>query len=139
MFDTRKLYNNIVEHIINKLQTLNADRKVAFYIRAFHVNLPMYLIIFLIYGPQWLSISILIGLTISFVSLIIFKGCILSKLEKKLDGEDIIIVDPTLSLLGFELNNSNRFKISIVSGILYYYLSMYIYYTRFITVDHIET
>ena len=132
MLNTKELYKMIIDTILEKLYALNIPHKtLGFYIRSFHVNLPIYIILFLVYGPKWLGLTILFFLILSFISLFVFKGCILSKLEKKLDGEDIIIIDPLVYLLRLENNNNNRFYVSIFSGLLYVYLSVYIYHKRF--------
>ena len=73
-------------------------------------------------------------LCLAFIALWFFNGCILSKIEKKIDGEDVVIIDPFMYLLNIPINSKNRFNTSIIIGSIYMICVFYIYYNRFINV-----
>ena len=73
---------------------------------------------------QYLLVCIVI------IAFIYFQGCIVSTMEYKLSGEDYTIVDPCLKLMDFEVNNKNRYNITIIGMIAYQLLTTYIVYKR---------
>lgn len=122
---TKESKKKIIENIAALLKKCNffklSDKSLGFFLRAFHVNLPLYLIIFMIYGTKVQNILILFGLMLAFISFIYFNGCVLSKIEKSVDGEDITIIDPFLNVFNMEKTNKNRMIVSYV--IVFFYLS----------------
>ena len=122
---TKESKKKIIENIASFLKKCNifklSDKSFGFFLRAFHVNLPLYLVIFMIYGTKVQNILILFGLMLAFVSFIYFNGCVLSKVEKTVDGEDITIIDPFLNIFNMEKTTKNRMIVSYV--IVFFYLS----------------
>ncbi len=132
--DTQKIYKNVVNFCLTLLSKSNmSNRTLGIYVRSFHMNLPIYCILSLIYGPKWVAILCLANLCLAFISLVFFNGCILSKIEKKLDGEDVVIIDPFMHLFNIPINSKNRFNTSIVAGSIYIIFAFYIYYKRFVS------
>ena len=99
--------------------------------RAYHVNVPIYFFIAMIYGSYAVNVGLLIFLFAALISFIVFDGCILSRIESTLDDEDITVVDPTLEILGLEVNNKNRVQVSYVIAGLYLGMAILIFWFRF--------
>jgi len=133
--DSQKIYKYVVNYCISLLLKLNmSNRTLGIYLRSFHMNLPIYCIIAIIYGSKWVALLCIYNLCLAFIALWFFNGCILSKIEKKIDGEDVVIIDPFMHLLNIPINSKNRFNTSIVIGSIYMLSVFYIYYKRFINV-----
>ena len=123
MSESKGFKSKITDYIVTSIKKINflnlSDKDLGFFIRAYHVNLPMYLLIFMFYVSKVKCILIIIYLFIALFLFIFFNGCILSKIENNLDGEDITIIDPALSLFRLEKNNKNRMYASYIIGTLY--------------------
>jgi len=127
----KKIVENMVSHV-KKVNFFNlSDKNLGFFLRAFHVNLPLYLTIFMLYGTKVQNIIILVFLLLAAFSFILFKGCLLSKMENNLDGEDITIIDPFLDFFHMEKTNKNRMTISILIGFLYFLFALLVFHYRF--------
>jgi hypothetical protein len=74
---------------------------------------------------------ILFFLFCAAVSFILFKGCLLSKLENNIDGEDITIIDPFLDFFRMEKTTKNRMTISIIIAFLYVSFALIVFHFRF--------
>jgi hypothetical protein len=62
-----------------------------------------------------------------FVSNVVYGKCIITKIEMMLTGENITVVDRSLILLGFEITNQNRKKITLITTItIFIYLAAHI-------------
>ena len=85
----------------------------------------------MIYGSKVQNIIILCFLFCAAVSFVLFKGCLLSKIENTLDGEDITIIYPFLDFLRMEKTNKNRMNISILIGVLYVFFALLVFHFRF--------
>ena len=108
--------------------------------RAYHVNMPIYFLIIMLYGSFIVNIGLLVFLLCALVSFVVFDGCILSRIENALDEDDITVVDPTLELLGLEINHTNRMQLSYVIAGLYLLSAFLIFWVRFMTTsDTIDT
>jgi hypothetical protein len=127
----KKIVENMVSHV-KKVNFFNlSDKNLGFFLRAFHVNLPLYLMIFMFYGTKVQNIMILFFLFCAAVSFILFKGCLLSKLENNIDGEDITIIDPFLDFFRMEKTTKNRMTISIIIAFLYVSFALIVFHFRF--------
>ena len=131
-FITKEYKFQLVDWYINQLKKLNlSDKTIGFFMRAYHVNLPIYFVLIMLFASQIYNIFLLIFLIFIFLSFFIFEGCILSKVEYKLDNEDITVVDPLLELCRQEVNQQNRMNISIFIAFSYLFSAFFIYYLRF--------
>ena len=102
-------------------------------IRSTHGSLPIIFLTLISCGSFKTVIITNIIVIILLVSFIVFKGCILSKLEKKLCKEDFVITDPLFEIMEIEINNENRFKTLYYIGIPYIVIINLIIYYRFFT------
>lgn len=127
----KKIIENMVSHVKN-VNFLNlSDKNLGFFLRAFHVNLPFYFTIFMLYGSKVQNIVILCFLLCAAIAFVLFKGCLLSKMENTLDGEDITIIDPFLDFLRMEKTNKNRMIVSVAIGVLYVSFALLVFHFRF--------
>ena len=130
---SKEYRNEVVKHCIQQLKRLGLSEKtIGFFMRAYHVNMPIYFFIIMIHGSYVVNIGLLMFLFGALISFIVFDGCILSRIESTLDDEDITVVDPTLEILGLEVNNKNRLQVSYVIAGLYLSMSILIFLIRFI-------
>ena len=131
-FVSKEYRKELVQWYISQLKKLNlSDKTIGFFMRAYHVNIPIYFIIFMVYGSKILNICLLVFLIGATISFIAFDGCILSKIESIIDNEDITVVDPLLEIFYMEKTNDNRMFISIIIAFLYLSLAFSIFFVRF--------
>jgi hypothetical protein len=130
--------NNLQETILNSIEegcnelTLS-NKTIGNLIRSMHGSLPIIFLTLISCGSFKTAIITNIIVFILLISFVIFRGCILSKLEKKLCKEDFIITDPLFEIMEIEINNENRFKTLYYIGIPYILLINFIIYYRFFT------
>jgi len=132
MLVSKEYKKQIVNWYVSEIKKLNiSDKTFGFFMRAFHVNLPIYCVIIMIYGNQFMNICTLIFLICVSVSFIVFDGCILSMIENEIDKEDITIVDPFLEMLDCKTTNKNRMKLATAIAVFYMCFAFFIYFMRF--------
>ena len=132
--------NEVVQWCISKLKKTGLSEKtIGFFMRAYHVNAPIYFFIIMIHGSFFSNVILLLFLLGALCSFVAFDGCILSRIEGMLDNEDITVVDPTLEMLGYEPNHTNRIKISYIIAGLYLFTAFFIFWYRFYFVPIIQT
>lgn len=130
---SKEYRNEVVQICIQQLKRLGLSEKtIGFFIRAYHVNVPIYFFIAMIYGSYLMNVALLVFLIGALISFIVFDGCILSRIESTLDDEDITVVDPVLEILGLDVNNKNRLKVSYVIAGLYLGMAFFIFFIRFV-------
>ena len=122
-------YLNKIEESCKELSLSNY--MIGNLIRSIHGSLPIILIVIIIFGTFNVVIITNIIITILLVCFILFRGCILSKLERKLCKDDFVITDPLFEILDIEINNENRFYTLYWIGIPYVILVNFIIYYRF--------
>ena len=131
---TNKLQDNILNSIEEGCNELTLSNKtIGNLIRSTHGSLPIIFLTLISCGSFKTVIITNIIVIILLVSFIVFKGCILSKLEKKLCKEDFVITDPLFEIMEIEINNENRFKTLYYIGIPYILMINFIIYYRFFT------
>ena len=132
MFLSKEYKKRIIDMYVTQLKKINMSEKtIGFFIRAFHVNLPVYFFIFMLYGTKLQNVFILGFLLCAFVSFVLFDGCILSKIENRIDEEDITIVDPMLEIIKIEKTNRNRMIISFIIAFIYILFAAMVFHFRF--------
>jgi hypothetical protein len=133
---SKEYRNELIKNIINQLKKLGLSEKtIGFFIRAYHVNVPIYFFIIMIYGSFYVNVALISFLLCALASFVAFDGCILSRIENELDQDDITVVDPMLELAGIERTNKNRMQISYLIAGLYLVTTFLIFWVRFIKVD----
>ena len=129
---TKELKNKIIDLNLLLLNKTKIDKKtLGFLIRAYHVNLPFYILLTIILGPKKIVQLTILFLFISLLTFAIFRGCFMSLIEQRLDGEDITIMDPFLEMNNLKKTNKNRMAISFIVGPLYICSCLIIYLLRF--------
>ena len=121
-----------LNYILKKCNESPIDNKViGNYIRSWHLAAPGNMILLFLFVPKYIFLAMLTMLLLAFICFISWKGCILTKVEKELIGDDITFIDPCLQLLGADLTNDNRIHSSIICAIMYLSLVGIIYILRF--------
>ena len=129
---SKEYRNEIVRSVIFQLKKLGLSEKtIGFFMRAYHVNVPIYFFIIMIYGSFVMNVALVIFLLCALASFIAFDGCILSRIESELDHDDITVVDPLLEIVGFEKTHKTRINISYVIAGLYLFMTFFIFWVRF--------
>ncbi len=100
----------MIDIIINIINYFNLDRNLIGNIILFiHASICITYILFLLiitYKPLlWLMIIPLFFQTLFFI---VFRGCIVSKLERKLTNDNYTVIDPLLNIIDIDTNNKNR-------------------------------
>jgi hypothetical protein len=132
---SKEYRTELVQGCIAQLKKLGLSEKtIGFFMRAYHVNMPIYFFIIMLYGSFIVNVGLLVFLLCALVSFIVFDGCILSRIENALDEDDITVVDPTLELFGLEVNHTNRMRVSYVIAGLYLLSAFLIFWVRFMTI-----
>lgn len=133
---SKEYRTQVVRGVVIQLKKIGLSEKtIGFFMRAFHVNVPIYFFIIMIYGSFIMNVALLIFLLCALVSFIAFDGCILSRIENELDNEDITVVDPLLEIAGYEKTHKNRIQISYVIAGLYLMSAGVLFWYRFYTPD----
>ena len=129
---SKEYRNEVVQYCIQQLKRLGlSEKNIGFFMRAYHVNMPIYFFIAMIHGSYVVNVILLIFLIGALISFIVFDGCILTRIESTLDDEDITVVDPMLEIFGFEVNHKNRVQVSYVIAALYLLMAFLIFWIRF--------
>ena len=128
----KNIRNFIIKKSIEFIERQKFDKKtLSLFIRAYHISLPQHTLVMIMLGPQWVAQTTILFLIISMMSLLFLGGCILSAIEKKLDGIDVTIMDPVLDYYKMDKSHKNRMKISYVLGPLFIAIAVLIYFYRF--------
>jgi hypothetical protein len=129
---SKEYRNELIKNIIDQLKKIGLSEKtIGFFIRAYHVNVPIYFFIIMIYGSFYVNVVLIGFLLCALASFFAFDGCILSRIESELDQDDITVVDPMLELAGIEKTNKNRMQISYLIAGLYLTTTFLIFWIRF--------
>jgi hypothetical protein len=133
---SKEYRTQVVSWVVIQLKKIGLSEKtIGFFMRAFHVNVPIYFFIIMIYGSFIMNVALLIFLLCALVSFIAFDGCILSRIENELDNEDITVVDPLLEIVGYEKTHKNRIQLSYVIAGLYLMSAGVLFWYRFYMPD----
>jgi hypothetical protein len=132
MFISKENKKNFYNWAVKLFKKINIeDKSLGFAIKAIHFNIPAFLMLFMVYGSKTLNIIIIAYLLIVLLLFFLFDGCFLTKIEKKIDGEDLTIIDPLLEFFKIDKTHENRFKNSIIIFFTYFTVILFIFYTRF--------
>ena len=129
---SKEYRNEIIKGVIDQLKKLGLSEKtIGFFMRAYHVNVPIYFFIIMVYGSFYMNVALIAFLLCALASFIAFDGCILSRIESELDHDDITVVDPLLELAGLEKSHKTRIQISYLIAGLYLMMTFLIFWFRF--------
>ena len=107
------LLNNL-EKLLRK--TKLSDKTICKCLRAFHYFFPLLAAFFIFFGSKKMFKYTVIFNIVIFLLFNIFKGCILSKLERRFCDDDYTVMDPFLNFLNIPTTNKNRVKYSTYSS-----------------------
>lgn len=127
--ENKKQFYNWAVKLLKKINI--EDKSLGFVIKAIHFNIPAFLMLFMIYGSKTLNILIITYLLSILALFYLFDGCFLTKIEKKIDGDDLTIIDPLLEFCGIDKTHEKRFKISIYIFFTYFSIILFVFYLRF--------
>lgn len=113
-----------------KKTTKLTNKTLGMTIRIIHCVLPLLLILITLFFPYCYAVFSIPLFVFIIVLYYIFNGCILSKIEYKLDKIDFTIFDPILKIFEIEVNNKNRKIYSIYFMLLYLFILFLILYLR---------
>jgi hypothetical protein len=123
---------SVIKWHVSILRMLNMkDKTIGFYLRSLHVHTPIYLLIAMQTCSFPVAVFVLCCLFIALTYFVLYDGCVLSKIEKTLDGQDITIVDPFLEIRGVKKTKQNRMRLSYVFAAGYITLMLLIFWYRF--------
>lgn len=100
-------------------------------IRSYHVSFPTILLVTTFYAPKYVVNFIIVNLIFVSFFFLKFNGCILTKLENRLCGNEFTVVDLFVELLNMQLNNRNRMILSYFIAYGFWTAMALIYYIRF--------
>ena len=132
--------NSFINRLENYCRSVSiSEKNLGTWIRAIHFNLPIYMLLFIMFGPKWIANLGLIGVFITISLFIYLRGCWLSHLEKRICADDINIVDAWLELSGITIDyndrallNQQRYKATFLIGGTWLFTVFFLYYYRFI-------
>ena len=134
-----KMRKEVVDNITEFIRSSNIpDHITGFMLRTFHVNLPLYLLIFVALLPLKYAIISVVFAFIILISGIFFKGCVLTGVEKNLCKASpaveefgfYTVIDPFIMFAGEEVNKHNRFKYSILIVLSWFFAILFIFGIR---------
>ena len=125
---------NLVQYIINLIDYYKINKTlIGHWIRSFHYNILIYILIFMILLPKTYSIYIILFYLIFIIlPFIVFKGCWVSQLENRLIQDNTNICDLWLEIMNLKINSNNRYYLTIFAGIFFIILLYIIYSFKFI-------
>jgi hypothetical protein len=129
----KKCRKKLVDSIYGYLTTNTKvpHRIWAFVIKSCHFLISYVIVLLTLFAPLPIGF-IMTGLSIiTFGLFFYFKGCFVSQLEYKLHDKDFInIVDPYLTVVGWDINDENRYTITMYVVYLYFAILFSILYWR---------
>ena len=129
---SKSLQNKIINACVNYIKQFNMPpQHLGLLIRILHTQLGINSLNNLLYSSYTTFIVTMILLFIALLMFISFDGCIISKIEYKIDGINISVIDYWLYLFNIELTNQNRLFQSYIVAILYLSAIIFIYLYRF--------
>lgn len=131
-FFKQQLRRKVREFVDNvDVYTTMSKRSVGFLIRTFHATLPLMTIIVCAMAPRLICIVNMAWISVMSMLFFVFDGCLLTKLESELCGDNFTIIDPILELLCIDVTAPNRTFITRIGFLIYVLALPLIYYLRF--------
>lgn len=128
--DCKKVLANYVYQIINNFSG-NHNRIWAFVIKAIHFKLLLITMLIYLFGPIWFSVVTLIIALGCWGLFLYLKGCFLSIVEYKLDGDNFVnVIDPYLAVMGYPIDQESRYAGTLQIVWVYFSLAFVILYIR---------
>ena len=129
---SKSLQRKIIDTCVYYLKSSNLSAPhLGLLIRTLHMQLTINSVKCLLYSSHKEFIWTIILLFIALLMFITFDGCILSKIEYKIDGVNITVMDYWLYLFNIEITNQNRLLQSYIMAMFYFSAVLFIYVYRF--------
>jgi hypothetical protein len=128
----KKCRKRLVEYLYGLLIRTNIPYPIlAFVLKATHFFISYFILLLVIFMPLPVCFLLTCLSILTFGLFLYFKGCFLSQLEYKLDDKDFInIVDLYLAIVGWDINEENRYTITMYVVYLYFATLFSILYWR---------
>lgn len=128
-----ELQNKILDNWEDILRKTGlSDETICSILRFVHTLFPFMVAYAVLFGSKRTFYILMMANILIYILFIICNGCILTRLEKRFCEDDYIVADPFLEFLGMPINHDTRFKFTIYWFILNFFLSLGVYYFRFI-------
>ena len=122
----------LIDGLVERLRSGRVSGKnVGFVIRTIHFIAPFTILSTILHGAHLVVVIQMIFICLALVAFILMDGCIVSMIEYKLCNDNILIIDPFLEMVGYEITNSNRMNGTYLIGGVYIVCSILIYLNRF--------
>ena len=129
---SKSLQRKIIDTCVYYLKSSNLSAPhLGLLIRTLHMQLTINSVKCLLYSSHKEFIWTIILLFIALLMFITFDGCILSKIEYKIDGLNITVMDYWLYLFNIEITNQSRLLQSYIMAMFYFSAVLFIYVYRF--------
>ena len=104
----------------------NDDRRIGIFLRSLHqifiVSLVIsYILVHFLFPSYFLLLVIWILSTIIWIFHIITGACVCTRIERRLTGDNITIVDPLLELFHIPLTKENRSGITLLTSSIFFF------------------
>ena len=129
----RKGFIDILEKACDLFPVSN--KNMGAWIRAYHFNAPMYMMVFCVLGPQWLATICIVNMILTLIMFIALNGCWLTLLEKRICGDDINIVDAWIEFFGKDITHKNRMTFTYIIAASCLVIMLTAYWWRFMKQD----
>jgi hypothetical protein len=128
----KKCRKKLVEYLYEQLIRTNIPHPIlAFVLKSGHFLISYIIILLAIFAPLPIGFVLTALSIVTFGMFNFFKGCFFSQLEYKLNDKDFInVIDPYLAVVGWEINDENRYSITMYIVYLYFALLFSILYMR---------
>lgn len=119
-----------------------SKNNISIWIKTFHYSLPGILLLLIFIGNIYIATFTLIISIIIALGFFYFRGCLISTLEYNICNDKTNIIDIWIEYLECkQINYDNcnkvdlyekRFKYSIITGSIWFFITLFVYYYRFI-------
>ena len=106
-------------------------RTLGMLLRSFHSVTPFIWVCTALFGSITFCRMTIVFMSASLISFFKYRGCWLTRLERRLCGDDFTIVDPIIETRGLQVNNRTRYEVSTPIGVAYLMVLLIIYFYRF--------
>ncbi len=116
-FISKETRNSLVEYVIYLIKKTGfSDEISCFILRITHIIIPLLVIVLAMTNSKYFaSLSIIIIIIVDILFLL-FNGCILTIVERKLSRENYTLIDPLLNMYNVKNTNSNRRNVTKFLG-----------------------
>ena len=134
----------IINYLIKKAFSNKyiSKNNISIWIKTYHYSLPLILLLLISLGNIYIATFTLIISIIIAIGFFYFRGCLISTLEYNICNDKTNIIDIWIEYFEckkINYDNGNkvdlhekRFKYSIITGSIWFFINLFVYYYRFI-------